>query len=65
MVSPQRLGGVPTVSGTRVPFDLISDLTCGEDPMSAEEVADLYPSVDAQGVDAAIEFTKAVQGIAS
>lgn len=59
-VDVRRLGGTPTLAGTRVPFDLVSDLTRGDDPMDAAEIADMYPTVTPSAVDDAVSFHEAI-----
>ncbi len=52
-----RLGGTPTVAGTRVPFELVSDLASGPDHLEAEEIEELYPNVSAQDVANVLSFS--------
>lgn len=42
-VDPETRGGNPVISGTRVPYEAVASLM--EDGVTAEEIADYYPSV--------------------
>lgn len=46
-VREQRVGGWPTIDGTRVPYDTVARLVAGG--VSAEDVARFYPTVSAEG----------------
>ncbi|WP_016690848.1 DUF433 domain-containing protein [Rhodococcus rhodochrous] len=63
-VNPQRMGGWPTVAGTRVPFDTIANLVADGD-ISAEEVSEYYPHVHPTAVADAVSFQHEVEGLAS
>lgn len=52
-----RLGGTPTVAGTRVPFELVSELACGPDNLTPVEIEQLYPTVSVQDVDNVLSFS--------
>lgn len=58
-VSPERLGGWPTIQGTRVPFDAVSDLLADGD-IEASEVEQWYPGVSADAARDASDFAAAV-----
>ena len=58
-IDPQRLGGVHTLDGTRIPFDLMVDLSNGD--MSAEEIADFYPDIEIESIQHAIDFDASVR----
>lgn len=45
VVNPLRLGGCPTIKGTRIPADMIARLQAGDDPLSAESIIAEYPSL--------------------
>lgn len=64
-VDPDRLGGEPTVFGTRVSYSLIADLSEGEDGMTPEEIAECYPSVPSRDVPGVLAFDQAVRGNAA
>lgn len=63
-VNPRRLGGWPTIDGTRVPYDLVSNLVDG-DSVFLEEVDDYYPGVSPAQVRDAIAFNNRVQAVAA
>lgn len=58
-VSEARLGGWPTIRGTRVPFDAVADLMADGD-VTAEEVVEYYPTVYPAGAIDAVEFDELV-----
>lgn len=58
-VNPRRMGGWPTVEGTRVPFDAISDLL-DDGFYGPEHVAHFYPTVSPAGAIDAIDFSRYV-----
>lgn len=64
-VDQNRLGGMPTIAGTRVPYDLIAELAIGEDNLSADEIADIYPAITATDVSHAVSFSTAVDTLAA
>jgi len=53
-IDPEIRGGYPVIEGTRVPYDLVASLC--NDGMSPEEIAAIYPSVDASAVQGAADF---------
>ncbi|ALQ29102.1 hypothetical protein AA310_00610 [Arthrobacter sp. YC-RL1] len=55
-INPRRMGGWPTVVGTRVPFDAISDLLDGGF-YSPEHIVHFYPSVTVDGARDALDFS--------
>lgn len=60
-VTPGRLGGFPTIAGTRVPYDTIAQLQRGPNALKPEDVKRFYPGVSkAAAVDAA-DFAQEVQ----
>ncbi|UCZ89848.1 DUF433 domain-containing protein [Gordonia sp. WA4-43] len=59
-VRERRLGGWPTVAGTRVPFDVVADLVTDGD-VSPEEVSDFYPTVSPADVPDAVSFAEQVR----
>ncbi|WP_125100193.1 DUF433 domain-containing protein [Leucobacter chromiireducens] len=62
-VNPRRLGGWPTVEGTRVSFDAVARAIDGED-LTVEEVAEVYPSVTPAQALEAISFNERVEAVA-
>ncbi len=63
-VNPRRLGGWPTIEGTRVPYDLISNLVDG-DSVTAEEVEEYYPGVTAIKAQDAVAFSDRIEAVAA
>jgi uncharacterized protein (DUF433 family) len=57
-VDPAVRGGRPVVSGTRVPFEVVATLV--RDGVPAEDVAEFYPSVDAEAARDAFDFAEYV-----
>ncbi|MFT4306249.1 MAG: DUF433 domain-containing protein [Microbacterium sp.] len=58
-VREQRLGGWPTIEGTRVPYDVIADLLA-DGTVAPREVGDYYPSVDAESASDALDFARSL-----
>ncbi|TAM68218.1 MAG: DUF433 domain-containing protein [Microbacteriaceae bacterium] len=58
-VREQRLGGWPTIEGTRVPFDVIANLTA-DGSVSAEEVSNFYPAVSPAAALDALDFARSL-----
>lgn len=56
-IEPQRLGGWPTIAGTRIPFDSVADLIWNGD-VSPADVDYYYPGVTAEAAIDALEFAK-------
>ena len=57
-VNRDVLGGFPVIRGTRVPFDVIADLvTSGA---SSAVIARLYPTVAAEALPSALEFSELI-----
>lgn len=59
-VNPRRLGGWPTIEGSRIGFDTISTLMEGGD-LEPEQVAQFYPTVSPAAVADAVDFAKHVK----
>lgn len=57
-VDKDRLGGVPTIAGTRIPYDLVVDLSTDMDP---EEIHEWYDSVEPHQVQFALDFDRAIE----
>ncbi|MCV7127011.1 DUF433 domain-containing protein [Mycolicibacterium vanbaalenii PYR-1] len=62
-VNLNRLGGWPTIKGTRVPYDAIVDLVADGD-VSYDEVAEYYPSVTPDAVADAVAFAQLIEDAA-
>jgi uncharacterized protein (DUF433 family) len=55
-----RLGGWPTIRGTRVPYDAVVNLVADGD-VTPEEVSEYYPSVSASAVADAVAFADLIK----
>jgi len=58
-VNPKRMGGWPTIAGTRVPYDSVSSLLADKF-YSPEHVSHFYPTVDVEGARDALAFDELV-----
>ncbi|WP_309227885.1 MULTISPECIES: DUF433 domain-containing protein [unclassified Mycolicibacterium] len=58
-VDPQRLGGWPTITGTRVPYDTIASALRGGD-LRPEDVKHYYPGVSKAAAKDALSFADQV-----
>ena len=63
-VNPGRLGGWPTITGTRIPYDVVAGLI-EDGSISAERVGDYYPGVSPQAARDALDFQLSVVGAAA
>lgn len=63
-VRPARLGGWPTVAGTRVAYDDIARLV-DFDSVFPEDVEYFYPSVSADAAAGAVAFSRQVEAVAA
>lgn len=63
-VNPAKLGGWPTITGTRVPFDLVAALI-SDGTVAPERVADYYPGVSAKAARDALDYQMAITGDAA
>ena len=63
-IAPQRLGGWPTIAGTRIPFDVISDL-CEDEYVTPEVVREFYDDVSDSEIADAVSFNQSVQAFAA
>lgn len=61
-VRPQRVGGWPTIEGTRVPYDTIARLVDGI-TVHPDDVPDFYPSVTADAAQDAVDFAARVEAV--
>lgn len=63
-VNPSRLGGWPTITGTRIPYDLVAALI-SDGSVPPERVSDYYPGVTAEAARDALDFEQSVKGEAA
>lgn len=61
-VDARRLGGWPTIDGTRVPFDTVADAMSGDSPISSEDIRRFYPGVTPAAAVDALDFARDVAG---
>jgi len=61
-VRETRLGGWPTIIGTRVPYDTVANLVATGD-VPADAVSEYFPTVDPGDVDDAVDFGKQVADV--
>lgn len=61
-VDLRKLGGWPTITGTRVPYDLIANLV-DSNTVLPEDVDDFYPNVSAAAARDALSFSETVAAI--
>lgn len=60
---PTRMSGWPTISNTRVPYDLIARLVDNK-TVFPDDVPDYYPTVSAEAARDAVEFNARVEAVA-
>ena len=53
-VDPETQGGVPVITGTRVPYDAVAGLL--RDKVAAERIGEYYPGVSAEAAQDALSF---------
>lgn len=58
VIDPEVRGGVPVLTGTRLPFNIVAGLR--GDGLDAEAIRSLYPAVTVEGVVGAAEFAEQV-----
>ena len=58
-VREQRLGGWPTIEGTRVPFDVVAELIV-DGRIQPNEVSTYYPGVSAAAASDALDFARSI-----
>lgn len=63
-VNPSRLGGWPTIAGTRIPFDLVAALV-SDGSVALERVTDFYPGVSAEDARDALDYQRSIRGPAA
>jgi uncharacterized protein (DUF433 family) len=60
-VVPGRLGGFPTIVGTRIPYDTVARLQQGSNPVRPEDVKRYLPGVTKAAALDAVDFAAEVQ----
>lgn len=63
-VNPDRLGGWPTIAGTRIPFDTIADLIA-DGSIPPEKIANLYPGVSASAARDALSYQDSISAVSA
>lgn len=58
-IEPQRLGGWPTIEGTRIPFQTIASLI-SDGSVKPEDASKLYPSVSPAAARSALDFARSL-----
>lgn len=61
-VDARRLGGWPTIDGTRVPYDTIANAVSGANPVSIKSLRQFYPGVTPAAVADALDFAQDIEG---
>ncbi|GGF29070.1 DUF433 domain-containing protein [Subtercola lobariae] len=59
-VDPRRLGGWPTIAGTRIPFDTIADLI-SDGSIAPDKVGRFYPGVTAKDARDALDYQASIR----
>ena len=59
-VNPRRMGGWPTIAGTRVPYDAVSDLLA-DGFYSSDDVGHFFPTVSRSDAEDALHFSELVE----
>lgn len=57
-VDPETQGGIPVITGTRVPYDAVAGLM--RDGVPADRIAEYYPAVGADAASDALDFARYV-----
>jgi len=60
-VNPSRLGGWPTITGTRIPFDLVAELV-SDGSVPLDHVGQFYPGVSADDARDALDYQRSISG---
>lgn len=60
-VAPGRLGGYPTIAGTRVPYDTVARLQEGAKPVRPEDIGRYFPGVSGEAARDALDFAAEVR----
>lgn len=63
-VNPGRLGGWPTIAGTRIPFDLVAGLI-SDGTVPPERVKEFYPGVSPDAARDALDYDLSIKGEAA
>ena len=58
-VNPRRMGGLPTVKGTRLPYDEIARVIDGKD-ITVDNIGDYFPGIDRLAAKDALSFHREV-----
>jgi uncharacterized protein (DUF433 family) len=53
-VNPNQMGGVPCIRGLRIP--VVTVVRMVRDGMTAAEILDFYPDLEAPDIDEAVQF---------
>ena len=61
-VNARKLGGWPTIEGSRVPFDTVADAMTGDTAIRAEDLRRFYPGVTPVAAHDALDFAVDVAG---
>lgn len=61
-VEPHRMGGWPTVTGTRIPYDTIARIV-DNNTIRPEDVEDFYPGVSAEAARDAVDFDASIREV--
>ncbi len=63
-VNPDRLGGWPTIVGTRIPYDTIADLIA-DGSIPPESIANYYPGVTADAARDALSYQNSIATVSA
>lgn len=63
-VNPDRLGGWPTIAGTRIPFDTIADLIA-DGSIPPEKISTFYPGVSASAARDALSYQDSISAVSA
>lgn len=63
-VNPDRLGGWPTIAGTRIPFDTIADLVA-DGSIPPEKISAYYPGVSAAAARDALSYQDSITAVSA
>lgn len=55
-IDPEVRGGTPVITGTRIPVALVAELVAEDVPR--DEILALYPSLEQDDIDAAVDWTR-------
>lgn len=63
-VNPDRLGGWPTIAGTRIPFDTIADLI-SDGTIAPERISFYYPGVTPEAARDALSYQASIRAVSA